>query len=243
MSNATFTIPQAKLNTAGVITLDVSMSRREIDPTNLISLTNPSFDRIFLPRTLWSTNATGLALEFMFMNNAEDLVHYANDKKSYVRIYLPSIVTGATATGLANDATKYEFTIVIKGTEYAFSVAGSSLQTYTALISQINTVLSTNGTASLKTLINETSHIEILLTDFGLIRVVDGIVGSADLDLFATLTATIQAPFHNRFDWMPFANNTQINDNENRHIYYMLIKTPGGAASAALNIYCKEYIS
>jgi hypothetical protein len=56
---------------------------------------------------------------------------------------------GASATGLANDATAYTATITIDGVAKSVSVTGSTAQTYTNLISEINTDLGAAGSVSL----------------------------------------------------------------------------------------------
>ena len=56
---------------------------------------------------------------------------------------------GATATGLANDATSYTYTIAVDGgAAQTINVTGSTAQTYTNLITQINTDV-TGATVSL----------------------------------------------------------------------------------------------
>jgi hypothetical protein len=55
----------------------------------------------------------------------------------------------ATATGLANDATSYLMTVTVDGTARAVAVTGSAAQTYTTLLAEINTDISTWATADL----------------------------------------------------------------------------------------------
>jgi len=57
--------------------------------------------------------------------------------------------TGASSTGLANDATTYGMLVTIDGVGKNVSVVGSAAQTYTTLLSEINTDLGAAGTASL----------------------------------------------------------------------------------------------
>jgi len=241
MINANFTIPQAKLNVAGNIILDVSINQRSYDKGTGLLLGSPSNDVIMLPHYIACTNSSGLNYEYIYLRNDEELNHYLNDKKSFSRIYSTSTITGATATGLANDGTLYEATFTVAGIDYTFSVAGSSLQTYTAVLTQINTVLTGIAVASLVDLVGESTHMQILLSDYGTIRVVDGISGSAELKLFDQLGMTIQAPFHNVYDTLPFLNNAQLNDTETRGVKYILIVTPGGASSAPLVFHCSEF--
>lgn len=54
-----------------------------------------------------------------------------------------------TPTGLANDATAYTATVTVNGTPHAVSVTGSAAQTFAALITEINTDISTWATAAL----------------------------------------------------------------------------------------------
>jgi hypothetical protein len=56
---------------------------------------------------------------------------------------------GASATGLANDSTNYTATVVIDGVTKNVAVTGSTAQTYTTLLSQINTDLGSAGTTTL----------------------------------------------------------------------------------------------
>ena len=241
MINQNFSIPQAVLDVAGNIILDVSINQRSYskDTGVLLGTTNP--DTILLPHYLAATNDTGLNLEYIYLNSDTELNHYLNDKKSFLRIYSASTITGATATGLANDGTLYEATFIVNGTPYEFSVAGSSLQTYTAVLTQINTLLTGVAVASLEDLVGETTNIQVLLSDYGLIRLTDGISGSGELKLFESLAMTIQAPFHNIYAPLPFVNNAQLNDNEPRGVKYVLIVTPGGASAASLEFNCSEY--
>jgi hypothetical protein len=57
--------------------------------------------------------------------------------------------TGASTTGLANDATNYTVTVTIDGVAKYVAVTGSTAQTYTNLLAQINTDLGAAGTAFL----------------------------------------------------------------------------------------------
>ena len=57
--------------------------------------------------------------------------------------------TGASATGLANSAEEYGMAVVIDGVTKNVKVTGSAAQTYTTLLSEINTDLGAAGTASI----------------------------------------------------------------------------------------------
>jgi hypothetical protein len=72
----------------------------------------------------------------------------------YQDVLFASANTGASVTGLVNDATVYTATITVDGVAKAISIAGSAAQTYTTLLSQINTDLGASATASLSTLGN-----------------------------------------------------------------------------------------
>jgi hypothetical protein len=86
--------------------------------------------------------------------------------------------TGASATGLANSATVYTASIAVDGAANAIAITGSTAQTYTNLVAQINSDL-TGATAAVYR---------------GNIRVVSDSSGAAstiaitDTDLFSTLT-------------------------------------------------------
>lgn len=87
-------------------------------------------------------------------------------------------ITGATATGLANDATEYTASISVDGTPNAIAVTGSTAQTYTDLISQINSDL-TGATASLSK-----GNIRVSSDSSG----ASSTIAITDTDLFSTLT-------------------------------------------------------
>lgn len=58
-------------------------------------------------------------------------------------------LVGASATGLANDATSYTATITVDGVGIPIAVTGSDAQTFTQLVSEINTDLGSAATASI----------------------------------------------------------------------------------------------
>lgn len=58
-------------------------------------------------------------------------------------------ITGPTSTGLTNTATVYTATVTVNGTPIAVAVTGSTAQTYTALLAQLNADLGVSATASL----------------------------------------------------------------------------------------------
>ncbi len=63
-------------------------------------------------------------------------------------IFSPTKI-GADSTGLANDATVYAASVVINSTPHAVSITGSTAQTFTTLLNEINADLSGFATASL----------------------------------------------------------------------------------------------
>jgi len=244
-ANAIFSIPANQLSPSGAGStqiIDLSMQRNALDYNTQIALTEPVGSIEFLPKKVVINNVTGLALTYLLIWDDKKYLAYTKEKKSHQRFYASSTITGATATGLANDGTLYEATFYVKGTAYNFSVAGSSLQTYTALLTQINTVLTGIATASLVDLVNETTHIELLLANFGLLRTVDGISGSVNPKLFDSLGLTINPPIHNQFDFLTLANNsTEIHTG--RKVKYVIVIAPASVASAALTLECSEYSS
>lgn len=60
-----------------------------------------------------------------------------------------STLAGAALTGLANDGTLYDATITIDGTDYPVSYAGSTMQSFTTLVNQLNAAIGANGLATL----------------------------------------------------------------------------------------------
>lgn len=90
--------------------------------------------------------------------------------------------TGATATGLLNDATVYTASIAVDGTAIPISITGSTAQTYTTLLSGINTNLGTAATASL-------SGGNILVTSNTVTP--NSTVAITDTNLFSTLTGYV----------------------------------------------------
>jgi hypothetical protein len=58
-------------------------------------------------------------------------------------------INGGTPTGLANDGTKYTSTFTIDGSQIPWFDVGSNLQTYGALVTSFNTILSTKASAAL----------------------------------------------------------------------------------------------
>lgn len=98
-------------------------------------------------------------------------------------------VAGGSATGLANNSTAYTATILIDGTTTVnVSLTGSATQTYTTLLSGLNTALGANGTAALGTNVNT---IQITSASTGLLSSV-AITDGTTHPLFGTLTAYVQ---------------------------------------------------
>ncbi len=90
----------------------------------------------------------------------------------------------ATATGLNNDATVYTATITVDGVAKAISIVGSAAQTYTTLLSEINTDLAASAVASLNTL----GNLQVISATNGTASTVS-IVDAGTNHLFAKLTS------------------------------------------------------
>lgn len=87
-------------------------------------------------------------------------------------------LTGGTATGLANDATVYTATVTVDGGADPISIVGSAAQTYTALISELDTD-TTGGTWAING-----GELRCTSSTTG----ETSTVSTVDTDLFATLT-------------------------------------------------------
>jgi hypothetical protein len=95
--------------------------------------------------------------------------------------------SGGDATGLANDTTTYGMIVVLDGAAHEVSVVGSAAQTYTLLLAEINTDLTSDGTASLSG-----GDLRITSDTTGAassVAITDG-NDSTDEDLLATLEAS-----------------------------------------------------
>lgn len=90
--------------------------------------------------------------------------------------------TGASATGLANTATAYTATITVDSVAIPVSIVGSTAQTYTTLLSGINTALGSAATATISG-----GNILVTSTTTGLNSSVS-IVDTGATHLFSTLT-------------------------------------------------------
>lgn len=86
---------------------------------------------------------------------------------------------GASASGLANDATVYTASIDVDGVTKAIAVTGSTAQTYTTLMAQINTDL---GASAVAAIVNGNLRVTSATTGD------DSTVAITDTDLFDTLT-------------------------------------------------------
>jgi hypothetical protein len=67
----------------------------------------------------------------------------------YQTVTFTAAIVGTNATGLANDTTTYTTTITINGTAIPITVTGSAAQTFTTLISSINTQLGAAGAVTI----------------------------------------------------------------------------------------------
>jgi hypothetical protein len=97
-------------------------------------------------------------------------------------IDIGGLATGATATGLTNDATVYTANITLDGTLKVVSIIGSDAQTITALLSEINTDLSTSGVAELYN-----GNIRISSNYHG----IESSLSISDIDLFSNISGFI----------------------------------------------------
>ncbi|MCK9369700.1 hypothetical protein M0R04_07310 [Candidatus Dojkabacteria bacterium] len=119
------------------------------------------------------------------------LVNEINTDLSYTAGFQGVNVGGAkvvgSPTGLANDATVYTASVAIEGVPTPISIVGGAAQTYTTLLSELNTDLSGNATA---TIVN--GNLRITATRLGVLST----VAITDVDLFSTLTnyVAITAP-------------------------------------------------
>lgn len=89
-------------------------------------------------------------------------------------------VLGAGATGLTNDPTVYTASVSFDGTPVAIAVTGSTAQTFTLLLDEINTDLGVNGTASIVD-----GNIKIAAASAGVL------VEITDTDLLSSLTGFV----------------------------------------------------
>lgn len=100
----------------------------------------------------------------------------------YQVVNVGGAVAGGDATGLTNDATVYTASISVDGTPIAISVTGSTAQTYTTLINEINTDL---GVAAVAAIVG--GNIRVTSASTG----ASSTVAITDTDLFSTLTAYV----------------------------------------------------
>lgn len=90
---------------------------------------------------------------------------------------------GGTATGLANNATVYTASIVVDGVTKAIAITGSTAQTYTTLIAQLNTDLGVSAVAAIVS-----GNLRVTSATTG----DDSSVAITDTDLFDTLTDFVE---------------------------------------------------
>ncbi len=81
--------------------------------------------------------------------NAVSNTQYNNTAEGIQDVLITLAKTGASSTGLANNATVYTASVVVDGVTKPISITGSAAQTYTTLLSEINTDLGASATASL----------------------------------------------------------------------------------------------
>ncbi|MGZ8924301.1 MAG: beta strand repeat-containing protein [Nitrososphaeraceae archaeon] len=100
----------------------------------------------------------------------------------YQSIDIGGTTVGGDATGLANDATVYTASVSIDGVATAISVVGSTAQTFTDLLNEINTDLAAAGTITISG-----GNLKITSATTG----IASLVAITDTDLFATLAGYV----------------------------------------------------
>jgi len=108
----------------------------------------------------------------------------ANTSGSQAALFNFSPLSGPT--GLANNGTLYAATITIDGTPHAVSYAGSTMQNFTTLLSQINTAILGFGLAAIvdNTIVVTSGSTGLNST----VSMADAGVFGVSLDLFASVT-------------------------------------------------------
>ncbi|MGZ8924625.1 MAG: beta strand repeat-containing protein [Nitrososphaeraceae archaeon] len=138
-------------------------------------------------------NPTGLAVDAAGYQTVNvggakvggDATGLAADTAGYQTVNVGGAKVGGDATGLANDATTYTASINVDGVAKAISVVGSAAQTFTDLLTEINTDLAAAATITIEA---------------GNLKVTSATTGGAssvaitDTDLFATLTGYVAIP-------------------------------------------------
>jgi trimeric autotransporter adhesin len=158
-------------------------------------------------------------------------------------------ITGGDATGLANDATVYTASISVGGTSYPIAVTGSAAQTYTTLLSEINTDLGVAATAAIvsgnvKITANATQQ-NIVITDTDLFSTLSDYVSiSAAVDFSAVYFTDDDTPVQLSIIPGNFPANTYIIVDNNT--YKRLWKSDGTkfiyqASLAATDTYGVKY--
>lgn len=158
--------------TNGVATIDYNGSVVGGNQSGLSSAAGTQGSRVvnFLP-TLTGGTSTGLGLT-----------------AGYQVATFSVAKAGGDATGLTNDATAYTTTITVDGVAKSISVVGSAAQTFTALLSEINTDLGASATATL-----DAGNIKITSATTGVTSTVLTVTGTLfpALTNFAAITAAV----------------------------------------------------
>src|SRR3990167_3262939 len=132
---------------------------------------------------------------------------------------------GATATGLANDATSYTYTIAVDGgAAQTINVTGSTAQTYTNLITQINTDV-TGATVSLVG-----GNLKFISGTNGASSSISLVSGGGGTNLFVTLTnfaavRTATAGTATQTNWQFASLNSRIFMAQKNQAFTCLLET------------------
>ena len=103
-------------------------------------------------------------------------------------------VGGTNPTGLANDATNYTASITVDGVPYAIQITGSAAQTFTDLLTELNTDLGGVATAAVGDGVTATNGIVLPNGNLGIVSGTTGIASTVvitDVDLFSTLNGFV----------------------------------------------------
>ena len=148
-----------------------------------------------------SAFTAGTAVAAFADADAGDPTGLQADAGGYQVVDVGGAVAGSDATGLANDATVYTASVVVDGVTKPIAVTGSTAQTYTTLLSELNTDLGASATAALvggnvritSATTGPTSTIAITDTDLfstltDYVAIDAAVVGTDELTYTATLT-------------------------------------------------------
>lgn len=236
MKTKKITVTQAQLNTGEAI-IDLSLASPSFNGFDQIQ----EYNEYIYPNTITFTNSSGVSLGYVLLGK-EEKIQYDNENFSFIQISVNgSNLQTSDSTGLANDATAYTANVIDnQGNTTAISITGSAAQTYTDLITELNTDLTGVATASfygsgsnvngIKILSdNKTHHIRIedsgsdpLLAGLGLIPSED--VTYADY----------------KFTPLTVGSGSNFEGNKLIGPAYIVL-TDGGSATSGIAIECSDY--